>query len=201
VASLTETLKETAYNNLTLSQKGALIEAGDFLDSSEMNVMLITGSAGTGKTFLLKLLTDILEKLEVPFQVCTPTGKSAQVLRSKGVKNASTIHSMIYAQDEIVEEVSMGDFIYFFKLKSNQHSTNTIYLVDESSMISDSFIEDEILRYGSGFLLKDLAYFISPNPSNKRKFFFSGIIINYRPLIPHSPLHWIELISRICLLN
>uniref|UniRef100_A0A832DHJ3 Uncharacterized protein n=1 Tax=Ignavibacterium album TaxID=591197 RepID=A0A832DHJ3_9BACT len=161
-------------SELTESQKRAIFSINDFLNSCNDNVAIINGSAGTGKTFLLKLLTELLEKVDIPFQVNTPTGRSAQVLRSKGVKQAGTVHSNIYSHDEIVEEESKGDFIYYFKLKSNQDSTNTVYLIDESSMISNKFNEDEILRFGSGYLLNDLINFVSPNNSNRRKIIFFG---------------------------
>lgn len=168
-------LTETGFlSKLTDSQKRAIVSINEFIISSNDNVAIVTGSAGTGKTFILKLLTELFEKLEKPFQVYTPTGRSAQVLRSKGVKQAGTLHSNIYLQDQIVEEESKGDFIYYFKLKSNQGSTNTVYLIDESSMISNKFNEDEILRFGSGYLLNDLINFISPNNTNGRKIIFFG---------------------------
>lgn len=161
-------------SSLTQSQYLVLQKLQEFQTSKEHNTIIINGSAGTGKTYLLKLFSDYLTETNIPFQVCTPTGRAAQVLRSKGVKDPHTIHSNIYTQDRIEEEESKGDLIYHFTLRSNSDSNNTIYLIDEASMISDNFNEDEILRFGSGKLLSDLLSYISPTKSNGRKIIFFG---------------------------
>ncbi len=159
---------------LTNSQKIAINSFQEFLSSELKNVLIVKGSAGTGKTFLLKKFTELLEEQDLPFRVLTPTGKSAQILRSKAIIQASTIHSSIYSQDQIYEEESNGDFVYYFKLKSNQDSIRTIYLIDESSMISNKFVQDELLRFGTGYLLNDLITYISPSTSNRKKIVFFG---------------------------
>lgn len=160
--------------NITDSQKSALEKFSEFFNSKKLNVSILNGSAGTGKTTLLKILTDHLTKIDIPFSVCAPTGRAAQVLRSKDVKGAITIHSMIYSHDRIEEEKTEGDLIYFFNLKNNNDSVNTVYLIDEASMISNQYSEGEFLRFGSGLLLQDLIEFISPNESNQRKIIFIG---------------------------
>lgn len=162
------------YSSLTNSQENAINSFREFLSSEQKNVLIVKGSAGTGKTFLLKLFTSLLEEQDLPFRVFTPTGKSAQILRSKSISQAGTIHSAIYAQEQIYEEESKGDLVYYFKLKSNQDSIKTIYLIDEASMISNKFIQDELLRFGTGYLLNDLITYISPNISNRKKIIFFG---------------------------
>ena len=46
-----------------------------------------------------------------------------------------------------------------FGLKGNNNSLKTVYIVDESSMISDNFSENEAFSFGSGCLLTDLFEF------------------------------------------
>lgn len=170
-------LKKMGLNsNLSLTESQELVLNGfkEFIASDLTNTMILKGSAGTGKTTLLKLFSDFLSKIDNPFQVCAPTGRAAQVLRSKGIVVPRTIHSLIYRQDKIEEVESNDDFIFRFHLRDNSDSTNTIYLIDEASMISDNFTEDEILRFGSGCLLKDLLTFISPSKVNNRKMIFFG---------------------------
>lgn len=172
--NLLKQINTTTNLSLTGSQSSALEKIDELLSSGIINCAVLKGSAGTGKTTLLKLLTNALTKLNIPYRVCTPTGRAAQILRSKGVINVCTIHSMIYAQDNIVEEESNGDLIYFFNLKTNIDPVNTIYLIDESSMISNQFSESELLRFGTGYLLSDLLDYISINNDNRKKILFVG---------------------------
>src|ERR1035437_2845026 len=103
----------------------------------------IAGFAGTGKSFLIP---HILERLP-NFAVCAPTGRAAQILRSKGVENASTIHSLIYKP----KMDSYGNIILdkngspIFILNPDLPYEGII--ADESSMISKELYED-LLSFG-----------------------------------------------------
>ena len=62
------------------------------------------GYAGTGKTTLARYFA---ENVDGEVQFAAFTGKAAQVLRTKGCDNASTIHSLIYrARESGVEQPS-----------------------------------------------------------------------------------------------
>jgi len=41
------------------------------------------------------------------------------------------------------------------RFSGNLLSADTVYIVDEASMIADIYQEAEFFRFGSGFLLKD----------------------------------------------
>ena len=159
---------------LTSSQRKALSVFDEFINSDNFNTMILNGGAGTGKTFLIKLITSAMNKKERTFQVCTPTGKAAQVLRAKGVEEPRTIHSKIYVKSNAEIEEDTEELIVKFKLRINQDPIGTVYFVDEASMISDIFSVNEMLRFGSGCLLSDLLKFVSPNKKNSMKIVFIG---------------------------
>ena len=91
--------------------------------------IILGGRAGTGKTTVIRHLTDVLER----FVVCAYTGKAVNVLKSKGVQ-AKTIHSLIY------KAYKDSDKKVFFSLAHDLDCDGII--VDEASMVSRSIYED-----------------------------------------------------------
>ena len=69
-------------------------------------VFRLFGYAGTGKTTLARHIADEADG-EVKFAAFT--GKAASVMRGKGCRGASTIHSLIYRARESGEEVPNFD--------------------------------------------------------------------------------------------
>lgn len=74
-------------------QDKALLSVDEWLRESNNQVFRLFGYAGTGKTTLAKHFAQNVDGM-VLFGAYT--GKAAHVLRTKGCKEASTIHSMIY---------------------------------------------------------------------------------------------------------
>ena len=72
-------------------QLNAIAKVRNWTQYSSTPIFRLWGFAGTGKTTLLKHLTEVGR-----VAVCAYTGKAALVLRNKGCANASTIHSLIY---------------------------------------------------------------------------------------------------------
>jgi len=107
-----------AFSRFTLSEK-------------ERCALLLRGYAGTGKTTCVSLLVQALEQLKISYVLLAPTGRAARVLTNYSGRTAGTIHRHIYYSRQIkgVEGV--------FELKENQLS-NTIFLVDEASMIGEA---------------------------------------------------------------
>lgn len=108
-----------------------------------------------------------------------PTGRAAYIIGSKTGKQASTIHRGIYSlsnlkqtiqnKEENKKEEDENEHYLRFELKKNENSPNAVYIVDESSMVSDSFSENEAFSFGSGCLLSDLFEF-----AHERKIVFVG---------------------------
>ena len=133
----------------TADQMNALKCFGQFLASrDDMPMMLMRGSAGTGKTSLVAAMVQTLVSLHQKAVLMAPTGRAAKVLSISSSLPASTIHRKIYRQ-----KTMLGDF----NLNDNLH-TDTLFVIDEASMIS-TFSMGET-GFGSGNLLDDLIQFV-----------------------------------------
>ncbi len=133
----------------TADQKNALKCFGQFLASrDDMPMMLMRGSAGTGKTSLVAAMVQTLVSLHQKVVLMAPTGRAAKVLSISSSLPASTIHRKIYRQ-----KTMLGDF----NLNDNLH-TDTLFVIDEASMISTFSMSET--GFGSGNLLDDLVQFV-----------------------------------------
>ena len=158
-------------NTLSEDQGTALSKIEAFLSSST-NCFLLKGYAGTGKTFLLKGLANYFKAVGRQFKLMAPTGRAAMVIGEKTKTAAYTIHRSIYNLGELEDDEHTFKFQY--KLNLNEDSVNTVYIIDESSMISDVFNEDEFFLFGSGYLLKDLFSFVDFKYRTDAKIIFIG---------------------------
>ncbi len=134
----------------TTGQLQAFSKLAQFL-TSEQEVFILNGYAGTGKTTLIKAVVDTLNSLKTPFLLLSPTGRAAKVLSNYSAQPAFTIHKKIYRQH------SVSDGIQKFGMNFNA-AQNMVYIVDESSMLTDTIGENA--NFGSGSLLNDLFRFI-----------------------------------------
>lgn len=150
--------------DLTSSQKAALASFKIFLEN-DTQVLMLKGAAGTGKTTLLSEFLNILEAEKRSVAIMAPTGRAAYIISSKTGRQAFTIHRTIYSLNDLKstsqnkEEEDDGGLHLKFGLKPNGDSLKTVYIVDESSMISDTFSENEAFSFGSGCILTDLFEF------------------------------------------
>ncbi|MCZ4694759.1 DUF2075 domain-containing protein [Ancylomarina euxinus] len=137
----------------TADQEFAVTELSDYLTSSKNDrIFLLKGYAGTGKTTLVSALVSSLSEMEIKTVLLAPTGRAAKVLSHYCKQSAHTIHKKIYRQK------SLTDGFGVFDLDRNL-SRDTIFLVDEASMISN--YSNEASAFGSGCLLDDLVDYVS----------------------------------------
>ncbi len=145
---------------LTPNQTNALSLISEFMGGTTP-VFILTGYAGTGKTTILRMVQEQLVLSGKKVILMAPTGRAAKILRQKTSLAATTVHSGIYNYDELKEvavtEAEGGEsFKYYFEIKENKDFTEQVFIVDEASMLSDTYSEGEFFRFGSGFLLHDL---------------------------------------------
>ena len=85
------------------------------------------------------------------------TGKAAQVLRSKGAKKASTIHSLIYRPrgEETIEDEETGkkNVLPTFSLnRQSPVSKADLIIIDECSMVDEELGRD-LMSFGAPILV------------------------------------------------
>lgn len=164
---------------LTDDQKRFCDSIGEFL-RNDTNCFILNGYAGTGKTFLMKGLTTYLSDVHRMFRLAAPTGRAAKVISVKTKHEAMTIHRAIYSNSDLREfktanKEGTETFKFYYNLKLNQDTINTVYIIDEASMLSDVYSEGEFFRFGTGYLLQDLIRYINfDNSDHKKKLIFIG---------------------------
>jgi len=151
-----------------------------FLTSKENSVFQLRGYAGTGKTFITKGLTEYFRAIGRNFVLAAPTGKASKVIAKKTQSPAYTIHKTIYSFKDITEyrEDNLdGSETYklYAQLAVNVMSADTVFIVDEASMISDVYNENEFFRFGSGYLLRDFFKYVNlDHNDHSKKVIFIG---------------------------
>ncbi|MFW6351715.1 MAG: ATP-dependent DNA helicase [Bacteroidota bacterium] len=138
----------------TNDQKRVIGKLCEFLLSSDVSsVFVLKGYAGTGKTTLVSKLVKILPHIKSNCVLLAPTGRAAKVLAGYAGQAAFTIHRVIYR----LSESNQGGIS--FQLQPNKH-VNTLFIVDEASMITDAATREERSVFQSGSLLHDLVDFV-----------------------------------------
>ena len=119
-------------------------------DLDDQVVMILRGSAGTGKTTLAGAIVKAMAALKQKLILLAPTGRAAKVFSLNAGHAAYTIHRRIYRQK------SAGD-LSAFNLNVNLNR-DTLFIVDEASMIANLGLGET--AFGSGCLLDDLMQFV-----------------------------------------
>ncbi|MFC2138078.1 ATP-dependent RecD-like DNA helicase [Bacteroidota bacterium] len=136
----------------TKGQEILIEKLADFVSEKKtLQILLVNGYAGTGKTSIVSAFVKTLGKLQIKSVLLAPTGRAAKVLMNYTSKNANTIHKKIYRQK------SSKDGFGEFSLDKNLHK-NTFFIIDESSMITNDSGNFSI--FGSGRLLDDLITYV-----------------------------------------
>ena len=136
----------------TLKQDIFLQKISTFINSdSKDEIFVLKGYAGTGKTTIISTLVNHLKEANKKYVLLAPTGRAAKVISGYSQKPAYTIHKRIYFPKK-GSGGTMG-----FTLQPNKF-TNTIFIVDEASMISDTANESKMFENGS--LLDDLMQYV-----------------------------------------
>ena len=136
----------------TVSQKKVVENLSEYLSSHDYSsIFILNGYAGTGKTTLIAALVQVLRAMNIPCVLLAPTGRAAKVLAQYSGTEAHTIHKRIYRQR------TNADYESKYSLDINREK-GCVFIVDETSMLSDSTPDGQI--FGSGSLLEDLITYV-----------------------------------------
>ena len=158
----------------TAEQAAAIDEFSRFAACRDgQSMMILRGSAGTGKTSLAGAIVRAMHNLKQRVVLMAPTGRAAKVFSLNAGTEAFTIHRRIYRQKTYNGEDTS------FSLNFNKHQ-HTLFIVDEASMIPSgiSSLNAQLSTlnsppstagglkgasqsiFGSGHLLDDLVQFV-----------------------------------------
>ncbi len=160
------TYKHDTYNSLAnefgfepTSKQDLLMQLlAYFIDYNyQRGLLIIKGYAGTGKTSIVSALARHLRKNNQGFRLLAPTGRAAKVLGKYSGHRAATVHQSIY-----YAATGPGGGLKL-SLKKNK-SKNTIFIIDEASMIPD---ETSSNKGGSRNLLYDIMEYVFNNQGCK----------------------------------
>ena len=156
-----ENLTAGSFYNLLIKDLGfeakmkqdiALQQISSFvIDEKKDAVFLLKGYAGTGKTTIISSLVKNLWKVKKSGVLLAPTGRAAKVISNYSGREAHTIHRKIYSPKK-----KSGAGVQFV-LQPNKHR-NTIFIVDEASMIPD--VNNDAKMFENGSLLDDLIQYV-----------------------------------------
>lgn len=136
----------------TLKQNVFFQMISEFLtDKNDEQIFVLKGYAGTGKTTVISTIVNSLNDINMKAVLLAPTGRAAKVIANYSNKPAFTIHKRIYFPKK-----GKGGGVSF-TTQANKFK-NTIFIVDEASMISDVAADSKL--YENGSLLDDLIFYI-----------------------------------------
>jgi exodeoxyribonuclease-5 len=138
----------------TTGQRQLMTKLSQFLlGGNSHHIFVLRGYAGTGKTTLVSSLVKTLPALRGKSVLLAPTGRAAKVLAGYTGRQAFTVHKKIYIRRQT------GDGGQAFHLQQNLHA-DTVFIVDEASMISNSGGLSQGGLFGGGSLLDDLVEYV-----------------------------------------
>ena len=141
-------------NNLPFTpndqQDECLKKVSEFIIASKKKreLFILKGFAGTGKTSLMASIVQTMDAFRKNYVLLAPTGRASQVLSNYSGLLATTIHKEIYVANKFGSQK--------FQLNPQKHS-DTLFVVDEASMLSDA--DDKFSFFGSGNVMRDLLYY------------------------------------------
>lgn len=194
--------KSINFGSFTQEQLAFLGAFSDFLNDKSRSIFVLKGYAGSGKTYIIGIISQYLNFIKRNLVMCAPTGRATKVINKRLLfGEATTIHSQIYELSKIEEFKEKDENIdkkpqslvlqnplnvdsrdekeiehkIIFKLKENTIPSDCVYIFDESSMISDNFSDEEYLKFGSGKVLSDILDFVNlAKKEHNKKVLFIG---------------------------
>jgi len=122
-------------------------------------VYILKGYAGTGKTSLISAYVNMLASHKKNFVLLAPTGRAAKVLSKYTGYRAHTIHRYIY-------RITTSSEGHYKITLANNRLKNTVFVIDEASMISDNS-QHSGEGFGGRNLLDDLVSYVFSRENNK----------------------------------
>ena len=110
--------------------------------NNDQTAFLISGSAGTGKTTIMKVFIDYLRSINKQYCLCAPTHKATLVLKNATGEDSITLHKLLSLTPNIeILELDLNSLQFITKGKKNGIPNHGVVICDEASMISDGLFD------------------------------------------------------------
>lgn len=138
----------TGKIKLNSQQEEALKQMADFVTNPNKKFFTLKGYAGTGKTTILNILRDYINKKSAFRTIInsSPTHRANAVMLQNGATNVRTLHSVFGLSPEIDLETFDAKDTNFIQENQAKIKYGDLLVIDESSMINDelyNFIIDQ----------------------------------------------------------
>ena len=172
---------ELDFDNLYSDQKSALKEITSFIKSEEEQIFILQGTSLSGKTHLIPFIQDIAFNNNISeVKLFASSARIANNLLKSSNLEFNSMYSQIYGGTNQEEEIVESDEdnketidLEIVPLKKCDDVEESIFIIDESHLVSDNYYQSIDLRFGSGKLLEDFITF-SEIKNTKRKLIFVG---------------------------
>ncbi|MBV5321394.1 MAG: NERD domain-containing protein [Sulfuricurvum sp.] len=175
---------ELQVNKLREDQKFALTQIDIFLKDPNKKIFILQGTLNSGKSHLIPYIRDLAYQSGiVESEIFASSARVARNLMDSADK-VQSIYSYIYGGNSFFEDEkekkndflddSMSDNdqsqkrLKIIPLKACDNENNTLFIVDEAHLLSDSYAQTIDMRFGSGHLLKDFLEFSQINKTNRK---------------------------------
>jgi hypothetical protein len=180
---------ELQFSELREDQRFALAQIDTFLKDPDKKIFILQGTVNSGKSHLIRCIPDLAYQAGiVESELFASSARVARNLMGSA-KNVHSIYSYIYGgnsffedekdkEDNLINDTLSEDNypdrrLQIIPLKACDNESNTLFLIDEAHLLSDSYLQLADKRFGSGHLLKDFLKFSEIEKSN-RKIIFVG---------------------------
>lgn len=180
---------DLSESELTDHQILAFREFEKFINNPEEKVFILKGLSNSGKSFIVKQFILYLQSFNIGATLLASTSKIAQSIKIQNkYDRVTSLYTLIYnfnesksvdvmgtsnSADEInnIEEIEKICYGY----KNNYDDPSMVYIIDNAELLSDDYVNFELLKFGTGKLLEDLiTYSEIKIGNNNRKIIFVG---------------------------
>ncbi|HNV61470.1 MAG TPA: NERD domain-containing protein [Candidatus Cloacimonas acidaminovorans] len=182
-----ESSSEAYLKTLRVDQRTALDAMEKFLGNPEKKVFILSGTTNSGKTYLIPFLNRMATIGGIDAVVnMVPNAKIASNTIIPGVEEVENIYNYIFNFREVniqkdqeeehelfgTKEVEDDEtYTEIIPLGRSEDAYNALYIVDEAQMITDNRIANELMIFGSGYLLSDFLDFCDLDKTDRKVIF------------------------------